>query len=135
MTFIASNLVLPELKRIRTDFEPILTDVTNFDNWEEFILAVKTDPNILDWVMSELFTGSCGDNFVIPNFANQIESWYENDETEYFVVINVSGKFIMTKYSEYEQFIWKKIEFFFVEQETIMVPKLIWKITSNFIIK
>lgn len=119
---------LPILKSQRKEVEPRLENSTSFETWNEFIKAVKSDPDILDWVMTELFTGTCGDQFIVEDFNNQIEDWYENDETEYYVVINVSGKFIMTKYSEYDKFIWKKVEFSFVEQIEIMVPKLIWQI-------
>lgn len=118
--------IIPILKTQRNGIEPNLQNWTSFKTWKEFIEALKSDPEILDWVSSELFTGTCGDEFIVPEFKNIIERWDENDVAEYFVVINVSGKFIMTKYSEYKNCCWRKIEFFFVERETIMVPVEKW---------
>lgn len=121
-----TKFVVKTLQENRSLLESKLLEACSCSSWEEAIEKITLNKyDTVDWVLSEVFTGYICNNFKIFD-DYEIDNISDNENyMEY--IYPIEGKNIMVRYSNRKAYTWTNIEFFFVEEKTILIPKKIWK--------
>ena len=125
-----TNYVIKTLEENRSILEDELPEACSCSSWESAIEKIRSNKyDTVDWVLSEVFTGFICEDFKLFD-DYEIDNICEDDNYMEFIY-PIDDKHIMVRYSNRKALTWTKIEFFFVEEKEILIPKKIWKIVEN----
>ena len=118
------EFAIDKLNSLSDHLKGMIIQSTTCETWEEVINDVRQNKNdFVEWVFAECFAGTVDRSLdIFPDLESETNLL---DEMVY--IYHIDGRNIRFKYSDYSSFVWKNIEYDFVEQVEVMVPTLIWQ--------
>jgi len=120
------EFLLPKFEKLPLEAKnKIINNLYLHDSWEEFINTVKLNrDDSVKWVMCNL--KAWDKTFDFDEFI--VDEKYDDDSNDHYIIFNIEDKFIRINLLNYDSKTgcFQKIEYDFVEQKEILVPKKIW---------